>query len=118
MTYNNNKINSIIITIIISERASICSVQWKSVIYIFICMYSFFYGTFTRTSTNNLDSVTNSTFHACGVGVALTNAADSSIAHTPRKKRKIKEKAGTGKRSQTEELEIQKKKTRLDVRII
>ena len=33
-------------------------------IYIFICMCSFFYGTFTRASTNNLDSVMNSTFHA------------------------------------------------------
>ena len=31
-----------------SERASISSVQWKSVIYIYmyVCMYSFFYGTF------------------------------------------------------------------------
>ena len=73
-------------------------------IYIFICVcrYSFFYGTSTCMSTNNLDSATNSTFHVGGV-IALTNAADSSLAHTLWKKRKqIKEKAGTGERSQTE----------------
>ena len=70
-------------------------------IYIFICtcMYSFFYGTFSRTSTNNLDSAMNSTFHAGG----LTNAPDSSIAHAPWKKRKqIKGKVGMGERNQRE----------------
>ena len=55
---------------------------------IFICMYvfmyRFFYGTFTHASTNNLDSTSNSTFHG-----ALT-------------KKQIKEKAGTGERSQAE----------------
>ena len=40
-------------------------------------MYSFFYGMFNHESTNNLDSVMNSTFH---MG-SLTNAPDSSIAH-------------------------------------
>ena len=43
---------------------------------------------------------TNSTFHAGGV--AATNAMDSTIAHTPWKKRKqIKEKAQMAERSQT-----------------
>ena len=37
-------------------------------------------------------------------GVALTNAADSSIAHTPwKKKNKIKAKVGTGEDSQKQE---------------
>ena len=48
----------------------------------YVCMYSFFYGT---------------------SGVAPTIAADSSIVHTLRKKRKqIKEMAGTIEGSQTE----------------
>ena len=37
-----------------NEQTSISSVQWKSAIYIFICMYVcivFFYGTFKRAST-------------------------------------------------------------------
>ena len=59
------------------------------------------YGTFTRASTN-LNGAMNSTFYAGGSS-PRTNAADSSIAHTPLKKRKqIKEKARTGERSQTE----------------
>ena len=46
-----------------------------------------------------LDSTTNDTFTLAEV--ALTNAEDSSIAHTLWKKRKqIKEKAGTGERIQ------------------
>ena len=52
----------LIIMIIISEQASIymeCSMEIRDR-YIFICMYSFFYGTFTRASTINLDSATNS----------------------------------------------------------
>ena len=56
-----------------------------------VYMYSFFYGTCTCASTNNLDSVMNSTFHASGkdlAGVALTITLDCSIAHTPWKKRK------------------------------
>ena len=77
-----------------SERASINSVKWKSAIY--VCMYSVFYDMFSCASMNNLDSSTNWTFHT-GWRVDLTNTADSSIAHTPWKKRKqIKEKAGTG----------------------
>ena len=81
-----------------SERASISSVQWKSAIYIFIRMYV---RTFTHASTNNLDSVTNWTFHAGWS--SLTNTMDSSIAHTPWKKRKqIKANVGTGERSKTE----------------
>ena len=43
------------------------------------------------------------TAHFTRAGVALTNAVDSSIAHTPWKKRKeIKEEAEMGERSQTE----------------
>ena len=89
----------IFIYLFISERASISSVQWKSTIYLYVCMYSFFYGMFMHASTNEyLDSATNCTFHAGG-----SNAANSSIAHTPWKKRnQIKEKVGTGERSQTE----------------
>ena len=75
------------------ELACISCVQCKSAIYIFICMYTFFYGTFMRASTNNLDSAMNCTFHA----------VDSNIAHTPWKKwKQIKEMAETGERSQTE----------------
>ena len=81
---------------IIGERASISSVQWN------VCMYSFFYGTFTRASTNYIDTARR-TAHFTRVREALTNAVDSSIAHTLWKKRKqIKKKAGTGERSQTE----------------
>ena len=59
------------------------------------------------------------TAHFKRARVALTNASDSSIAHIPRKKRKqIKEKAGMGERSQREWVEIQKKRARLEVRII
>ena len=59
------------------------------------------------------------TGHFTQAGVALTNTAESIIAHThthtPWKKRKqIKEKAGTGERSKTERVE----KARLEVRII
>ena len=45
-----------------------------------------FYCAFMRTFTNYLDCVTNSTFHADG------SRPDSSIAHTPWKKRRKKEK--------------------------
>ena len=45
-------------------------VEWKSAIYIFMCMYVcmyvcivFFYGMFTCMSMNFLDSATISTFH-------------------------------------------------------
>ena len=41
--------------------------------YIFIlcvCIV-FFYGTFTRASTNNLDSATNTTFHTGGVALTI-----------------------------------------------
>ena len=92
----------------VSERASISSVHvnWR---YIFMCMYSFFYDTFTRASMNNLDSVRNCIFMQAGV--APINDADSTIAHTTWKKRKqIKEKAGIGERSQTLSVGIQKKK--------
>ena len=78
-----------------SERASISRVQWKLAIYIYlyVCMYSFFYGTFTRACMNNLDEQ----------HISLTNATGCSITNSPWKKRKqIKEKAGMGERSQTE----------------
>ena len=51
-------------------------------------MYSFFYGTFMRASTNNLDSAMNCTFHADGGSSPWTNAVDSSIAPTLWKKLK------------------------------
>ena len=57
-------------------------------IYIFymdLGIYTFFYGMFMRMSMNNLNSSTNWTFQA-GWRVDLTNTANSSIAHTPRKK--------------------------------
>ena len=40
-----------------AKRAPISSVQWKSAINIYLYVYIvFFYGTFTHSSTNNLDS--------------------------------------------------------------
>ena len=53
-------------------------------IYLYVGMYvcSFFYGMFTRASTNYFDSV-RQTAHFTWAGLALTNTADSSIAHTP-----------------------------------
>ena len=57
-------------------------------------------------------STMNCTFHA--EGVALTNAADSSIAHTLWNKRKqIKEKVGTGERNQTLSVGIQKRRSKV-----
>ena len=44
-------------------------------------MYSFFYGTCVRASTNYLDTARR-TVHFMQAGEALTNAADSSIAYT------------------------------------
>ena len=65
------------------------SVQWKSAIYIYIyvccmyvCMYSFYYGTFMRASMNYLDTAHNKQHISRGGGgggggaVALTNTAD------------------------------------------
>ena len=44
----------------------LCSMEIRDIC-IFISMYVFFfYGTFTRASTNNLDSMMNSTFHVGG----------------------------------------------------
>ena len=84
-----------------SERASIRSVQWKSAIYIYmyVCIV-FSIRSCARLRITLTRRVTNSTFHAGGVD--LTNAADSRIAHTPRKKRKqIKEKVQMGEGSRT-----------------
>ena len=74
-----------------------------------MCMYSFFFGMFTQASMKYFDGAMISTFHAGTLdlslesGVAQTDATDSCIANTLWKKRKhIKEKAGTGERSQTE----------------
>ena len=47
----------------------------------YVCMYSFFYGTFTRTSMNNLDSMQRTALFM-RVEYSQTNAVDSSIAHT------------------------------------
>ena len=64
--------------------------------YMYICIVF----SFMREATNNLNTASNWTFHACGV--APTSTADNSIAHTVGKKRKqIKEKAA-GERSKTE----------------
>ena len=77
---------------------------------LYVCMYNFFYGTFTRVAMNNLDSM-RWTAHFMWAGVALTNASNSSIAHTPWKKRKqIKEKAQTGKRRREREREARHNK--------
>ena len=69
----------------------------------YVYMYSFFYGTFTSRAR---------TFQAGGV--ALTNVTDSSIAHTHcGTKGNIKEKAGTGERSQTLSVGIQKRRSKV-----
>ena len=74
-------------------------------IYLYLCMYSFFYGTFTRVSTNNLDSVMNGTFDIAGI--ALTNATDSNIAHTLREKPdRISWKYKKNKKNGTQRLEV------------
>ena len=58
-------------------------------------------------STNNRDSTTHSTFQAGG----LTNAVDSSIAHTPWKKgNKLKRKREWERKDRQNESEIQKSK--------
>ena len=61
-------------------------------------MYSFFNGTFMRMSKNNLDRVTNNTFHAGG----SSPVGDSSIAHTVEEQETNEREGGTGERSQTE----------------
>ena len=59
----------------------------------------------------------NSTFHA--EGVALTNAADSSIAHTLwNEGTQIKEKAETEREARHYQSEYKKEEARLEVRII
>ena len=65
----------------------------KYVLCIYVCMYGFFYSTFTCPFTNYLHSSMISTFTwvlRTKSGVALTTAVDSSIVHTPWKKRKHK----------------------------
>ena len=53
-----------------------------------------------------------STFHAGGV--AMTNAVDSSIAHTLwNKSEQIKEKAGTGKKNHTISVGIQRRRSKV-----
>ena len=64
---------------------------------IYFYMYSFFYGTFMHVSTNNLDSLSNSTFQVGGRSPDY--ATDISIAHTLGKN---KEKPGKGERIQIE----------------
>ena len=44
--------------------------------YVCMCVYSFFYGTFTRASMNNLDSATNITFHA---GVVMLSSSSNIV---------------------------------------
>ena len=81
------------LTIELASEHNISSFQWKSAIIIFVCTcIVFFYGTFTHTSTNKLDGETKMIFHAGAV--ALTNATNSSIAHTPLKNSKETNKVG------------------------
>ena len=81
-------------------------------IYIFIYMYSFFYGTFTCASMNYLDSAMQALFTRAlrtSSGVAPTTAADSSIAHnTPRKIR-----GKTLNRRQEREREAKQKESKI-----
>ena len=55
---------------VISERASVSNVQWKSVIYIFICMYVCIVFSMVRSRAclgiTLTQRATNSTFHAGG----------------------------------------------------
>ena len=49
-----------------SLASEYCSMETRDiylVVCMYVCMYSFFYGTVTHTSTNNLDRATKSTFH-------------------------------------------------------
>ena len=79
-------------------------------IYIFVCMYVYMYIcryivlSMVRSRTRLRITLTaRRTGHFTWAGVALTNTVDSSIAHTPWKKRKqIKEKAGMGEGNKTE----------------
>ena len=59
-------------------------------------MYSFFYGTFTRASTNNLDSTMNCTFHAGG----------SRRKGNKLKRRRERERKARQNESEKEELEV------------
>ena len=59
-------------------------------IYMYVHMYSFFYGTFMCASTNYLDSGMTANFTwvlRTKSKVALTTAADSSIVHTLKKRK-------------------------------
>ena len=74
-------------------------------IYLYVCMYVSF--SMVRSHARLRITLTaRRTTHFTRVGVSLTNPADSSIAHTPWKK---KEKAGMGERSQTESVRNTKK---------
>ena len=81
-------------------------------IHVYIYIY-FFYGTFTCTSMNNLDSV-RQTVHFTWAGVAQTNAADSSIAHTYTHCGK-KEREGGNWREKPDCMSRNYKKKRLEV---
>ena len=90
-----------------SKRAPISSVQWKSALCnncMYVCMYVCIVFSMVNSCARLPITLTAQRIaHFMWAGVALTNAWDSSMAHTPRKKRKqIKEMAGLGERIQTE----------------
>ena len=74
-------------------------------IYMYVCMYSFFYGTFTRASTNYLDTARRIA-HFMRAREALTNAMDGSIAHTVEEKDKSKRKREWEREARQNESEI------------
>ena len=90
-----------------SKRAPISSVQWKSAlcnICMYVCMYICIVFSMVHSCARLPITLTAQRIaHFMWAGVALTNAWDSSMAHTPQKKRKqIKEMVGLGERIQTE----------------
>ena len=76
-------------------------------IYMYVCMYSFFYGTFTCMSTNNLDSATNWTFHAGWSTLTLRTVLLHT--HRGRKGNKLKRRRDRGREARQIESGIQKK---------
>ena len=91
---------------LVSERASISSVQWKSAIYIYLCI---FFSMVRSRAYLRIALTARQTADFTWAGVALTNAADSSITHTQWKKRKQIREGGNGREARQNESEIQKK---------
>ena len=90
----------------------------------YVCIYNYvfffvWYFQITRASTNNLDMCeTNCTFQEGGV--ALTNSADSSSAHTHcgTKGNKLKRRWEWEREARYYQSEYKKEEARLEVRII